>query len=242
ETDTVWEDPDANRRNIRDTLPAADAAVLPELCFTGFTMSPQPDREALPYLQRLAEERRMALVAGLVGDGPRNEAVALGPDGALLARYAKLHPFAFAGEDRHYRVGDALPVFGLGGFRAAMLICYDLRFPEAFREATLGGGAQLFLVLANWPARRVGHWKSLLRARAIVNQAYVIGVNRIGEDPNERYVSSSLAVDPLGEVLLEGPGIVDIDVGHVDRVRADYPFLADVRTDRYRFGTGPGSV
>jgi predicted amidohydrolase len=94
-------------------------------------------------------------------------------------------------------------------------------------------------VLANWPARRVGHWKSLLRARAIENQAYVIGVNRAGEDPHQRYVSSSLAVDPLGEVLLEGPGIVEIDVGHMDRVRADHPFLADARTDRCRFGTDP---
>ena len=239
ETDTVWEDPAANRRRIRESLPSADVVVLPELCFTGFTMSPEPDAGAAPFLQRLAKEKGTAIVAGYVGEGPRNFAVAVSSEGTVLARYAKLHPFAFAGEHRHYRAGEALPVFGLGSFRAAMLICYDLRFPEAFREAALRGAAQLFFVLANWPARRVGHWTSLLRARAIENQAYVIGVNRVGEDPNERYVSSSRAVDPSGEVLLEGPGVVEIDVKHVEQLRADYPFLADVRTDRYRFGKGP---
>jgi predicted amidohydrolase len=162
-------------------------------------------------------------------------AVAVSPLGRVLARYAKLHPFRYAREHLHYLPGEDLPVFELGGFAAALLVCYDLRFPEAFREATLRG-AQLFLVIANWPARRVDHWRALLRARAIENQTYVLGVNRVGEDPNESYVSSSLAIDPSGEILLEGPGTVELDASRVAAVREEFPFLQDVRTDRYRFG------
>jgi predicted amidohydrolase len=197
-------------------------------------MAPRPDPGAEPFLAALARERGVAIVAGHVGEGPRNMAVAVGADGSVLARYAKLHPFSPAGEDRHYRRGDDLPVFDLLGMRAAMFVCYDLRFPEAFREAALRG-AELFLVPANWPSRRVEHWRTLLRARAIENQAYVIGVNRVGKDPNEAYESSSMAVAPTGEVLLEGAGVVTIDPKLVRRARADFPVLRDVREDRYPF-------
>ncbi|MHC4548657.1 MAG: nitrilase-related carbon-nitrogen hydrolase [Planctomycetota bacterium] len=235
ETDTVWEDPRANRERIRAALPDADAAVLPELAFSGFTMSPEPDPDAEPFLQGLAKERGLAVIAGFVGEGPRNVAVAIDPQGATVARYVKLHPFTYAQEDRHYRRGDTLPVFELQGLRAAMLICYDLRFPEAFREAALKG-AEIFFVLANWPARRVDHWRALLTARAIENQAFVVGVNRVGSDPHESYVSCSLAVDPHGAMLQEGPGVVTLDPEQARRWRAEFPALRDVRTDRYSLG------
>jgi predicted amidohydrolase len=232
EIDTAWHDPAANREAIAASSPDADVAVYPETCFSGFTMEPEPDREAEPFLAGLARARKQALVAGFVGEGPQNVAVCVGPAGDVRARYAKLHPFAYAGEDAHYVRGDDLPVFELGGLRCAMLVCYDLRFPEAFREATLRG-AQAFFVIANWPKPRVAHWRALLVARAIENQAYVIGVNRVGRDPNAEYVSSSMAVDPMGEVLLEGPGVVEVATARVDEVRTEFPFLADVRTDRY---------
>ncbi|MHC4134365.1 MAG: nitrilase-related carbon-nitrogen hydrolase [Planctomycetota bacterium] len=234
EADTVWEDPAANRARLRELTPAADVAVLPELAFTGFTMDPRPDPDAEPFLIDLARERGQAIVAGYVGEGPRNVAVAVDPAGAVLARYAKLHPFTYADEHRHYRSGDDLPVFGLGGARAAMLICYDLRFPEAFREAALKG-AEIFFVIANWPARRVEHWRALLRARAIENQAFVVGVNRVGTDPRESYVSSSLVAGPRGDVVHEGPGVVDVDPEVARDWRREFPALHDVRTDRYRF-------
>jgi predicted amidohydrolase len=240
ETDTAWEDPAENRRRFLDALPVADLAVFPELTFSGFTMEPRPDPDAEEFLTRTAARRGIGLVAGYVGEGPRNVAVAVSARGRVLARYAKLHPFRYAGEHEHYRAGDELPVFDLGGFAAALLVCYDLRFPEAFREAALRG-AQLFLVIANWPAPRIDHWRALLRARAIENQAYVVGVNRVGEDPNVSYVSSSLAVDPGGSILLEGPGAVDLDVQRVTAVRAEFPFLRDIRTDRYRLGDPPAT-
>jgi predicted amidohydrolase len=234
ETDIVWEDPAANRARYRELLPAADVAVLPEVAFTGFTMDPQPDPDAEPFLAELARERGQAIVAGYVGEERRNMAIAVDPAGAVLARYAKLHPITYADEHLHYKRGDDLPVFELGGVRAAMLICYDLRFPEAFREAALRG-AEIFFVIANWPWRRVKHWRTLLRARAIENQAFVVGVNRIGADPRETYVSSSAVAGPHGDVLHEGPGVVDVDPEVVREWRAEFPALRDVRTDRYPF-------
>jgi len=235
ETDTLWKDPAGNRPRIEAAIPSADVSVLPEMAFTGFDVTARPDPEAEAFLASAARERRTALVAGFVGEGPTNAAFACDASGTPLARYEKLHPFSYAGEDRHFEAGASLPVFGLAGARAAMLVCYDLRFPEAFREAALRG-AELFFVIANWPARRVDHWTTLLRARAIENQAFVIGVNRIGRDPNEVYVSSSLAVGPRGEVLHEGPGVVSIDVEDARRWREEFPALRDVRRDRYRFG------
>lgn len=232
ETDTAWEDPAENRARVERALPEADVAVFPELTFSGFTMNPVVDRGAEPFLQTLSMRRGMHIVAGYVGEGPRNVAVCTAPDGSVLARYAKLHPFSFAGEHERYVRGDDLPLFSLRGFRAAMLVCYDLRFPEAFRDAALRG-ADLFLVLANWPDLRIAHWRALLVARAIENQAYVVGVNRVGDDPSHHYSGGSLAVDPLGEVLLEGAGTVALDPMKPARLRERFPALRDVRTDRY---------
>lgn len=232
ETDTVWEDPAANREAIRAALPEADVAVFPELAFSGFTMRPEPDPLAEPFLRDLAAERHAGLVCGYTGPGPRNLAVAVSPAGKVLARYAKLHPFSYAGEERVYLPGNDLPLFEIHGACAAMLICYDLRFPEPFREAALRG-ALVFFVIANWPARRVDHWRALLRARAIENQAFMIGVNRIGRDPNEEYVSSSLAVGPKGERIGEGAGTIEIDPAQAAEWRKEFPALDDVRRDRY---------
>jgi len=237
EFEPEWENPAANRDRIARAMPdGVDLAVFPEMAFTGFTMRAAPDEEAEPFLRREAARARVAVVAGHVGPGPANRAVAVDADGNVAARYDKLHPFTFAGEDRHYAAGTGLPVFDLAGARAAMLICYDLRFPEPFREAALRG-ATLFLVPANWPARRVGHWHALLRARAIENQAFVVGVNRVGEDPNEPYVSSSLAVAPDGGILHEGAGVVEFEPGDALALRRDFPVLDDVRTDRYPYPT-----
>jgi len=233
ETDTAWEDPARNRALVEAALPRADVAVFPELTFSGFTMAPAPDADAEPFLRRLAAARGTAIVAGFVGEGPQNVAVAVSRRGETLARYAKLHPFRYAGEHLHYRRGDALPLFDLEGVKTAMLICYDLRFPEAFRDAALRG-AELFLVIANWPRRRVDHWRALLRARAIENQAFVVGVNRVGRDPNEEYASSSAAFDPLGETIGEGPAVVEVEAERARNLRSKFPALLDVRTDRYR--------
>ncbi len=163
----------------------------------------------------------------------RNEAVVFDPGGRELARYCKLHPFTAAGEQRHYECGREVVCFGWEGFTVSPFICYDLRFPEAFRVAA-GRGAQVLAVLANWPKAREGHWAALLRARAIENQAYVVGVNRCGSDPREAYSGGSMVVDPQGEVVAAG-GIeecivrAEVDVAAVVEWRKRFPALDDMR-------------
>src|SRR5204863_3694256 len=116
--------------------------------------------------------------------------------------FAKLHPFSPAGEHEHFTPGQDIVLFDWHAVKVAPLVCYDLRFPEIFRRAMLRG-AQMLIVIANWPASRSEHWKTLLRARAIENQAYIVGVNRIGEDPNASYTGSSQIIDPAGVVLAD---------------------------------------
>jgi predicted amidohydrolase len=238
ETETVWHDSGANEARLERVRNDADLVVFPEMAFSGFSMDAPPDRGAESFLAGLARRNNQAIVAGYVGDanaeGRRtNLAAAFGPDGGRLARYAKLHPFSYAGEDQHYAPGSDLALFELGGLRFALAICYDLRFPELFREAVLAG-AEAFVIIANWPARRADHWRALLRARAIENLAFVVGVNRVGRDPNVEYESSSMAFGPRGELLAEGHAVAELDPEAVRAWRREFPALDDIRTDRYR--------
>ncbi|MBC8104772.1 MAG: carbon-nitrogen family hydrolase, partial [Cytophagales bacterium] len=140
-----------------------------------------------------------------------------------------------SGERDCYAAGDRPVVWEIRGLRVAPLICYDLRFPEAFRDA-LDQGAEAFIVIASWPLARAHHWSALLRARAIENQAYVVGVNRVGIDPTPlTYPGRSVVIDPSGQVLAEGDdrelvlsAVLDRDL--VARYRTELPFLADRRT------------
>ncbi len=179
----------------------------------------------------------VCLVGGVVRRDPPaalglNQAVAFGPDGAELARYSKIHPFSFAGEERHFARGGDVATFAWGGFAVAPFVCYDLRFPEVFRVATRAG-ANLFVVIANWPAAREAHWLTLLAARAIENQAYVVGVNRCGRDPNAAYSGRSRVLDPRGRLIAEaggGAGVfeADLDLEDLRAYRREFPVLADV--------------
>ena len=155
------------------------------------------------------------------------------PEGVELARYRKMHSFTYAGESQHYRQGSALSLFEINGFRIAPFICYDLRFPEIFRQATKRG-VDLFAVIANWPAAREQHWLTLLKARAIENQAYVAAVNRCGDDPRLHYSGRSLIIDPHGDVLADAKdqkgtisGLLDLEYLH--KYRREFPALADMR-------------
>jgi len=163
----------------------------------------------------------------------RNEAAVYAPDGACVVRYHKIHPFSFADEHLHYRGGDEIKLFTAGAFTVAPFICYDLRFPEAFRLA-VKQGAQVLVVIANWPAARVGHWLALLTARAIENQCYVIGCNRVGHDPNVAYPGRSQIIDPRGKILVDAgdtPGVASahLDLDALVAYRKSFPALNDIR-------------
>jgi predicted amidohydrolase len=249
QNDPVWEDPEASHRGIERLLDAAmaegppDLVALPEMCATGFSMNARAIREPEDgpthrFLRDLARTRSIHLLGTVVEESRtdprlgRNTALLYAPDGDIVARYTKIHPFSFLDEDRHYEKGDRIVTVDVAGFRAAIFICYDLRFPESFRRATLEQGANLFLVPANWPTDRAEHWDLLLRSRAVENLAYVAGINRTGSGGGLRFDGRSQVIDPTGKVLArrtEGAGAVfaEIEVDRLRETRERFPFLDD---------------
>ena len=162
---------------------------------------------------------------------PSNSFVLAGPDGTQH-RYRKVHPFSFSGEHEHVRAGDQLVTVDIEGLRVSMFVCYDLRFADEFWQ--LATGTDVYLVPANWPETRREHWMALLRARAIENQAYVVGVNRVGEGGGLTYSGDSMIVDPLGQVLasasrVETALLADVSGAEVAATRDRFRFLPDRR-------------
>jgi omega-amidase len=242
--DIAWENKSANFARVRELLqanvPAPESlVVLPEMFSTGFSFDLKATKqgksaEGEDFLASLAREFQCCVIGGVVTVGEdglaRNEAVAFGPSD-ILKRFAKIHPFRR--EEEVHTPGDEVVTFAWGGFEIAPLVCYDLRFPESFRAAARMG-ASLMVVIANWPVARIDHWVTLLRARAIENQAYVIGVNRCGRDPELIYPGRSLVVDPHGTVLVDagdGEKVVpaELDPAVTTKWREDFPALRDAR-------------
>jgi len=249
--DIAWEDKAANFERIRGLLKDANVEpdaliVLPEMFATGFSMHVEriAEQAAGPtqkFLSHLARDTGAVVVGGIVsadenGRG-RNEALVIDSNGSEILRYCKLHPFSLGGEDKKFMRGDETRSFSWGPFHVAPFVCYDLRFPEVFRhQARLG--THVFVVMANWPAARDAHWQTLLRARAIENQAYVIGVNRVGRDPRLAYAGHSLIVDPRGETLaMAGSDSqliqADLDLESLIEYRQKFPALRDMRSDDF---------
>lgn len=244
--DLAWENKPANFAKVREmlaghTIPAGSLIALPEMFATGYSMNTARIAEAaqgetFQFLAALAAERRSFVVGGVCtrtgGPKARNEALVIDPTGNEIGRYAKRQPFTLGGEPEHYEAGTQSVVVTCSEFRVAPLICYDLRFPELFRSAVVAG-AQVYVVIASWPQSRAAHWTTLLRARAIENQAFVIGVNRSGSDPLLAYRGESLIVDPQGNSLAEaGPGetllTAALDLKSLENYRRKFPALADM--------------
>ena len=246
----------------------ARLAILPEMFPTGFSMDAsriaQPrGGETETFLREAAAALSLWIIGSIPeagggeppregagetpGEGvgetpgrsvpaPRNTALVVSPEGDVV-RYSKIHPFTYAGEHRHYAAGDRIVTVVIEGVRATPFVCYDLRFPEPFRFAARE--TDLFVVVANWPETRRGHWRTLLRARAIENLAYVAGVNRVGDGGKLHYAGDSALIDPWGEVLAEGDDsdrllVADVDPAKVAEARAKFPALEDVRAEAYR--------
>lgn len=246
--DIAWEDPAANFEKVRLLLTNAapepgSLVVLPEMFATGFSMNAAAIAEPAggateQFLARTAKELGVCLIAGVPRRGSdgqaRNEALVFSPAGALVTTYAKLRPFSPGGEAEHYTPGERPVTFRWKDCTVSPFICYDLRFPELFREAVAAHRPELIVIIANWPAKRIHHWTRLLQARAIENQAYVLGVNRVGNDPHYAYCGRSLIIDPHGEILAdagEHEGFIHgkLDLAGLRKYREGLPFLADLR-------------
>jgi predicted amidohydrolase len=242
-----WENKLANFARVEALLHKAgpergSLVLLPEMFATGFSMNvsatrESPKQETLEFLRNAAQRLGIFLLAGVVtaakGHKGFNQAAVFSPNGEELARYTKMQPFAPGGEADNYDAGPEPLLFSWQGFTVAPFICYDLRFPEHFRAAARRG-AQLFTVVANWPVARIQHWVTLLQARAIENQAYVAGVNRVGHDPKLVYTGRSLIVSPKGEILADAGNdesviSAEVDPAELESYRRDLPFLRDMR-------------
>ncbi len=242
--DIVWEKPQENMAAVTPMIDAAvdDGAgmvVLAEMWSTGFSMNSmeiaeQPDGPTATFMRETAARTGAWIVGSFPEhtqgyDRPTNRLLMAGPDGEDH-RYSKIHPFTYAREHEHYAAGVDRVTVEVEGVRITPLICYDLRFTDLFWDpAPL---TDCYLVPANWPEARRAHWTTLLRARAIENQAYVVGVNRVGSAGRLDYSGDSRIVDPLGNEIEAAPGEVttiaaDIDPAEVARVRAEFPFMQD---------------
>ena len=223
----------------------ADIIVFPEMTLTGFTMSPSTYGETkensatIAFFQEAAKKYQMAVVFGVIflADGTaRNHSVVLGKDGQILADYAKIHPFSYGAEARYYTGGTQLASCVMRGVPTSPFVCYDLRFPEIFQAASKK--SLLLTDIANWPIARISHWQTLLQARALENQCFVVGVNRSGKDKTLTYTGDSMLISPEGEVLAHLTGedalqVVEIDPAQAEAYRKKFPLKADRKEDLY---------
>jgi predicted amidohydrolase len=245
QSDLQWEDTAANLqswdRQIDAVPEGTELIVLPEMFTTGFSMravalAGTMEGEAVRWMKRKAREKRAALTGSLIiSEQGRyfNRLLWVLPNGRI-ACYDKRHLFGFSDEQLHYSAGDRRLIARLKGWKIALTICYDLRFPVWLRQPTDPASRyDLLVCVANWPESRASAWNTLLRARAIENQCYVAAVNRIGTDGHGiSYVGDSCLIDPLGETLATSHAEAAMLTGQLSRtrleqVRRQYPFLAD---------------
>ena len=244
--DIHWADRTANFNHLAPLI--AEAArngarfvVLPEMFSTGFVVDQEHigEEEGGPssqFLTRMATEHKIWICGSCPetqsdDSRPFNSLVLVSPTG-VTHRYRKIHPFTYGGEDKHFRAGDHHVTVDVDSLRVSLFVCYDLRFADEFWP--LAPHTDLYIVPANWPTSRREHWLALLKARAIENQAYVVGVNRTGSGGNLDYPGDSRIFDPLGNALAEGDDqqrilYAEVDASVVKNTREKFPFLQDRR-------------
>ena len=239
-----WENKELSKSKIDQHLENltsdVDLLIFPELTLTGFTMrskrfAEKIDGESIYFFASLADKYGCHIIAGMIEEDQDmyyNTLVHLAPQKGLVCKYRKIHPFSFTGENRHYSSGRHPKTTDVKGIRIGLSICYDLRFPELFRHYAKER-VDLIVDIANWPVDRIEHWYTLLKARAIENQCYVVGVNRVGSDKSLSYPGWSSAFNPFGEELLclrEKVAIAQAEIygEEVIKIRDKYPFLNDI--------------
>jgi len=237
-----WEDKQANmimfEEKINSISSPTHIVVLPEMFTTGFSMNPKLLAENMTgqtyqWMRRIAMENKIILTGSFMAEENGeyfNRLVWMQPNGQF-GIYDKRHLFSYANEDKHFSAGQKRLITTVNGWRICPLICYDLRFPVWARQSNMNE-YDVLLYIANWPERRSTAWNTLLKARAIENQAYVIGVNRIGNDGNQiYYIGDSQLISPVGEILFqsneESIQTLTLHKKEIESVRTQFPFLKD---------------
>jgi predicted amidohydrolase len=257
QTSLHWEDKAANLKMLEGKINSikekTEIVVLPEMFSTGFSMQPEKlaetmDGETVQWMKRITVEKKIILTGSVIIEDSGNyfnRLIWMLPNGQY-GIYDKRHRFAYAGEDEHFSAGTKRLIASVKGWKINLLVCYDLRFPVWARQTSPltplqrrgeqerpGLEYDVLIYVANWPERRIHAWKTLLQARAIENQCYVVGVNRTGDDGNNiHYCGESMIIDPLGEVLYtkrddEDIFTITIDKDHLNTVREKFPFWRD---------------
>jgi predicted amidohydrolase len=250
QTDIIWNNPESNIEKYNLLLNQvkehkSDLYIFPEMFTTGFSFLSgleAKDAEELSskFLEDSASLYNTYIAASMpevatLQDKPKNTLKLYGPNGKV-GSYSKIHLFSYSGEDKKYQSGDKAFTSIINNCKVTFFICYDLRFPNFF--SALAKDSDLFVVVANWPETRQLHWESLLKARAIENQVYVAGVNRVGAGGSLNYIGGSQLISPKGETLIHlgsAPNSMcyDLDLNLLKDYRRDFPVLNDRRNELY---------
>ncbi len=246
QSNLFWEDKQANMQMLQQKIESitdkTEIVILPEMFTTGFSMQPElfaetMDGETAEWMKMVSNKNGIVLTgsAMIEEDGKYfNRLIWMLPNGQF-GYYDKRHLFAYGEEDKHYNRGNKRLIASVKGWKINLQICYDLRFPVWARQQPKDGAPEydVLIYVANWPERRSHAWKTLLCARAIENQCYVIGVNRVGDDAkNIHYSGNSLVIDPMGQVLYhmadeEDINTITLSKEKLEEVRTRFPFLND---------------
>ncbi|MFC1520917.1 nitrilase-related carbon-nitrogen hydrolase [Elusimicrobiota bacterium] len=222
--------------------PAADIIAVPEMFATGFIADSEKicekaNGETSNFLAGLARKHKAFVVGSYIEtqdkEKPKNTAIIFDRDGREIFKYYKIHLFTYAGEHERISSGSDIPSVLIEGVAVSVMICYDLRFPELFRKAVKEHKTEVFIVPANWPEGRQKHWDKLLEARAIENQAYCCGINRVGKDERHAYTGGTAIVGPIDErtVAYNDETVVygTLDLGRVAAWRRKFQALRDIK-------------
>lgn len=244
-----FEDKSANREKVEDILNDInkynlDIIIFPEMTLTGYSLNtelsePWENSKSLKFFIEQSKKSNTSIIFGLSikeNNSYKNRACFIDNKGNVLLFYDKIHPFSYAGEEKIFDGGSRLSFAKYKDFSLALTICYDLRFPEIY--SLISTKADIIVNIANWPSKRLEHWKVLLQARAIENQVFIVGVNRTGKDLNNDYQKSSMLIYPSGEIckpiISEGEiDIYEIDKYILETYRSSFPTYKDKKLELY---------
>lgn len=233
--DIEWENKQKNKEKISSLISRVqdiDLIILPETCLTGFSFNKKITsltKDDLDFFCEIAKHKKSFVCFGGIIE-EKNSCLIVNPKGEIILKTAKIHLFSPSGENVHHKPGTHIKTIRINSVNITPFICYDLRFAPLFWICA--DETDVFVVIANWPESRKKHWKSLLVARAIENQTFVIGVNRTGKSLKEKYWGNSCIVDPLGEIIFEAgneeiASVVEIDIEKLKTLRKNFPVISD---------------